>query len=150
MGRASHSTEQGQVMNKTRWIAGALVFPLMLLTAMLFLPTRGIGSTSARLDQPELELKAEGNVWLIIKREGKRIELAGDYGISLRGGGVLTFDDGGRVLELPDGMTILVDNKPVSSDSEVREKQSVRIVDSAGKTLWRVAPVLARNKRACV
>lgn len=125
------------------------MLPLTLLT-ILFVPTQGIGSTSALVDQPGLEIEGEGQVWLIIKQEGRRIELAGDYGIALRGGGVLTFDDGGRVLELPEGMTILVDNKPVSSDREVREKESVRIVDSAGKTLWKVAPVHARKRPDCV
>lgn len=139
--------EHGYGRMKRRFSAsGALTLPLALFVTLLYPHISGMEHSTARADQPGLNTKDDQKVWLIIKEEGRRIELAGDYGISLRGGGKLNFDDGGRVIELSEGMTILVDDKPVSSDREVHEKETVRIVDSCGKTLWKVAPVLARKR----
>jgi beta-lactamase regulating signal transducer with metallopeptidase domain len=87
----------------------------------------------------------ERDVWLIIKEGGRRLEIANGYSISMNGGGKVNFKDEGRVIELPEGLTILVNEKPVSAERKVHEGELVRIINAAEETVWKLAAIPATD-----
>lgn len=85
-------------------------------------------------------------VWLVVKASERRLELVGDYSYKMDGGGKVNFKEGGRVIELPEGLTVLVDEKRVENERRVAEDETVRIVNSKGETLWVLSPVRSEER----
>ena len=88
---------------------------------------------------------AEKDVWLVIKENGRRLEITNGYSISMNGGGKVNFKDEGRVIEMPEGLTVLVNESQVSAERQVREGELVRIINAEGETLWKLAAIPARD-----
>ena len=114
---------------------------LMLLAAISFSELFGTNAAAAPCTGQESQTKNEQRVWLIVTDDGRQLEFVGRYGYRMDGGGKVNFKRGGRVVELPAGLTILVDEKPVNAKRQVSEGESVRITDGDGKTLWKLAPL---------
>ena len=87
----------------------------------------------------------ERDVWLLISEGGRRLEIRNGYSVSMNGGGKVNFKDEGRIMELPEGLNIFVDGKPVYVERRVREGEIVRITDGAGKTIWQLAAIPPAN-----
>lgn len=85
-------------------------------------------------------------VWLVVKVNERRLELVGDYSYRMNGGGQVNFKEGGRVIELPRGLTILVDDKKVYAERRVEEGETVRVVNDKGETLWTLSPVRSEER----
>ncbi|HKS26883.1 MAG TPA: hypothetical protein VJS44_03645 [Pyrinomonadaceae bacterium] len=108
---------------------------LRLLAALLLLAfVLSIGQASRAANDDD-------EVWLMVKAGERRLELVGDYSYRMDGGGQVDFKDGGRVIELPEGLTILVNDKKIEGEQRVRESESVRVVNSRGEQLWTLSPV---------
>ena len=114
---------------------------LLVLLAVLFGPESfGAKKANAMLAVPQDSAATnERKAWLIIRPGGRRLEATRSY--RLDGAGKINFKQGGRVIELPEGLTILVNDERVTTEREVREGESVRITDADGKTLWEIAPL---------
>ncbi|MBD0371934.1 MAG: hypothetical protein ICV60_13925 [Pyrinomonadaceae bacterium] len=109
---------------------------VLLLLSPVFLfcfEQRGAATGSSALEGDK--------VWLIVKARERRLELVGDYSYRMDGSGQVNFKEGGRVVELPEGLTVLVDDKRVEGEQRVNEDETVRVVNSRGETLWKLSPV---------
>ena len=84
-------------------------------------------------------------VWLTIEEGGRELKISDGYDLTLNGGGKLNFKEGGRVIELPEGLTVLVNNKEVSTERKVHEGETVRIVNDKREILWKLAPTQAES-----
>ncbi len=57
----------------------------------------------------------------------------------MNGGGKVNFKEDGRVIELPAGLTTLVGGERVLREREVRRRETVRVENSDGETVWRLS-----------
>jgi hypothetical protein len=114
------------------------------LLTLTFLHPAG-GATIIAGMKPGPSLSESRNVWLIIKKGGRQLEIAPGYNLKMDGGGKLKFSKGGRIIELPEALTVLVNEKAVSGESSVYEGDTVRIIDEKGRTLWTLAPLPANE-----
>lgn len=105
-------------------------------------PARG----AAPAGEPSSSATGGAEVWLVVKATERRLELVGDYSYKMDGGGQVNFKEGGRVIELPEGLSVLVDDKRVENERRVAEGESVRIINSKGETLWVLSPVRDRER----
>lgn len=96
--------------------------------------------------QPSSSAVEGSKVWLVVKASERRLELVGDYSYKMDGGGQANFKDGGRVIELPEGLTVLVNDKRVENERRVEEGEAVRIVNARGETLWVLSPVRTEER----
>jgi hypothetical protein len=62
------------------------------------------------------------------------------------GAGQVNFKEDGRVIELPEGLTILVEDKKVETEQRVEEGETVRIINSKGETIWKLSPVRSEER----
>ena len=91
------------------------------------------------LAQSTSSATTQQGIWLTVKNGGRILEISAGYEVLMNGGGRVNFTHGGRVIEMPDGLTALVNDEPVSAERAVREGETVRIVDRDGRTLWRIS-----------
>jgi Domain of unknown function (DUF4932) len=116
---------------------------LILLTLSFLHPT-GIAAVIAGM-KPDSGPGEARKVWLVIKKGGRQLEIAPGYNIKMDGGGKLKFSKGGRIIELPEALTVLVNEKAVSGESRVYEGETVRITDQKGQTVWTLRPLPANE-----
>lgn len=85
-------------------------------------------------------------VWLIVKAGERRLGLAVDYSYRMTGGGKVNFKEGGRVIELPEGLNVLVDDKRVETPRRVEEGETVRVINGKGETVRVLSPVRSEER----
>jgi hypothetical protein len=122
------------------------VLAALLLLSTVFFGFERTGAASGLKAPGRQTSKATGGdkVWLVVKVQERRLELVGDYSYRMNGSGQVNFKEGGRVVELPEGLTILVNDKKVETEQQVHEGESVRVTTSKGETLWEIS--LARSE----
>ena len=127
---------------------------LRVLAALIFLSTvffcfeRAGAAFGPALSGVQASNAADDDkVWLVVKARERRLELVGDYSYRMDGAGQVNFKDGGRVVELPEGLNILVGDKRVETERRVQEGESVRVTNSKGETLWKISAV--RGEEMC-
>ena len=116
----------------------------IILLTLAFLHPTGVATAIAGM-KSDSGLSEARKVWLVIRKGGRQLEIAPGYNLKLNGAGKLKFSKGGRIIELPEALTVLVDEKAVSGESSVYEGETVRITDEKGQTLWTLAPLPANE-----
>lgn len=76
-------------------------------------------------------------------RDGRLISFREGFLPRLMGQGHLGIRRGGRQIELSDGQRLLINGREVGDDAVIAvcERDSLRIVDQSGQTLWRLEPL---------
>ena len=119
---------------------------LFLLSTLCFCFERqGKAQGSTASGQQASSATDDSRVWLVVKVSERRLELVGDYSYRMDGAGQVNFKDGGRVVELPEGLTIMVNDEKVGAERRVLEGETVRVVDSKGETVWKLSAVRGKE-----
>lgn len=119
---------------------------LILFAPVSFSFEQAAGAAAPLTGQLSSSAVEGSKVWLVVKASERRLELVGDYSYRMDGGGKVNFKEGGRVIELPEGLTVLVNEKRVENERRVAEDETVRIVNSKGETLWMPSPVRSEER----
>jgi hypothetical protein len=85
-----------------------------------------------------LEGKSEP-AWLIVKGDGRLLEIAQDNVVKLDGAGRLKFKREGRFIEVPKGCKVIVNGLPISAERAILKGESVQIIDPNRAPVWQLS-----------
>ncbi len=129
----------------------ALALSSMAFAAPGVSPPRDQGETlgAAAASSAPAVWQGPAQAWATI-RDGHVLAFRDGFAPRLTGQGHLGIRRGGRMIELAEGQRLLVNGREPSDDAivEIRSSDSLQIVDSDGRTLWRIAPVRVSRERS--
>jgi hypothetical protein len=113
--------------------------PIIIALAILF---SGICHQAIAKNTPKKRFApADAESARIIAKEGRQLlEISKGSIIRLDGAGKLKFKREGQIIEIPSGLSIMINGKPVNQvNTAVHVGEKVQIVDSKKKTVWNLS-----------